>query len=229
MQGIAQSPHVGFGDVRNLDLYTTPGVTRINNAMDLESATTITKLVKWIVRDPNTPANLYAVDEAGDVWASTDTGGSWAALGTQPTTGGEGQGMAIWKDYLFVARETKIDTYGPLSGAANWLEFKTDLSADLKWHAMLVSKLDGKLYIGNGRYVTSLAEVSGQNFADGTAATYTYTTQALTLPEDYKVKCLAELGNNLMVGTWKGASIEQFKVADIFPWDGSAATYGQPI
>jgi len=235
-QGIAPSPHVGFGDMRNLDIFSIPGVVKLNNILEKESTTAVTATVKWVVRDPvtNSGQNFYAVDSAGDLYVSTDNGETFADLAAQPTTGGEGQGLAIWKDYLFCARETIIDTYGPLSGSPDWLEFKTDLTSDLNWHPMLVSKLDGKLYIGSGRYIATLEEKAGQNFADGTAATYTWsggdsTNNALTLPEDYKIKCLVEQGNNLMIGTWVGVNIWDNKIADIFPWDGNSTTYGTPI
>ncbi len=236
-QGIAQSPHVGFGNMRNLDIYSVPGVVKLNNKLANASTTAVTKRVKWIVRDPvtNTGQNVYAVDTAGDVYVSTNSGTTFADLGTQPTSGGAGQGMAIWKDYLFIARATAVDLYGPLSNTPAWRNSWAGLTmtTDSLWHPMLVSKLDGKLYIGSGRYIDSVAEVSGQNFAWDTGGTYTATAKALTLPEDYRVKSLAEQGNNLMVGTWQGsanaAAITENKIADIFPWNGSSATYGKPI
>jgi len=227
--GIAQSPHVGFADVRNLDIFTIPGIARLNNTMT--SVGTITGLIKWIVRDPVTPANFYAVDGAGDVYVSTNSGVSFDALGTQPTAGGAGQGLAIWKDYLFCPRATGMDLYGPLSSSPAWRNGWAGLTMDTDalWHPMLSSKLDGELYGGAGRYVFNIAEVSGQTFLWDDVDTYTSTSQALTLPTGYRVKCLEELGNNLMIGTWKGTTITDFKIADIFTWDGSSTTYGQPI
>ena len=105
------------------------------------------------------------------------------------------------------------------------------MTSDALWHPMLGSKLDGKLYIGAGRDVASVAEVSGQNFTWDDTATYSATAQALTgrLPEDYRVKCLAELGNNLMIGTWVGTNIYENKIADIFPWDGTSVSYNDPV
>src|SRR3990167_5621174 len=111
-QGISQSPHVGFGNMRNLDIFSVPGVAKLNNILANASTTAVTARVNWIVRDPVTPANFYAVDTAGDLYVSTDSGETFADLGTQPTTGGAGQGLAIWKDYLFCARATAVDLYG---------------------------------------------------------------------------------------------------------------------
>lgn len=230
MQGISPSPHVGFGDMRNLDIFSIPGIVRLNNILANASTTAVTARVKWIVRDPVTVANIYAVDTAGDVYVSTDSGASFADLGSQPSNGGAGQGAVIWKDHLIIPRATAVDAYGPLSSSPNWNNgFQTDLDTDDEWHPMLVSKNDGKLYIGGGRYVASLSEVVGKNFSDSDAATYIWTPRALTLPEDYRIKSLAELRNNLMIGTWMGSTITDFKIADIFPWDRSSLTYGQPI
>ena len=229
-QGISQSPHVGFSDVRNLDIFTVPGIARLNNPLT-SVGTSVTGLFKWIVRDPVTPANIYAVDDSGDVFVSTDSGASFAVLGTQPTAGGAGQGLAIWKDYLFCPRATAMDLYGPLSGSPAWRNGWAGLTMDTDsaWHPMLVSRNNGGLYGGAGRYIFTVSEEVGQTFAWDNAATYTATAQALDLPTGYKVKCLEELGNNLMIGTWKGTTITDFRIADIFTWDRSSTTYGQTI
>lgn len=225
-RGIAQSPHVGFGDVRNLDIFSNPGVVNLNNLLAKKSSTTVDAQVKWAVQDPVTPANLYALDENGVVYNSADSGATWAELSDR---GGTGQGLAIWKGYLFVAETTTIDVYGPLASSPAWTNDWKTIDSDALWHPLLVSKNDGKLYGGAGRYIFSLDEVSGQTFDPATSSTYTYTQQALDLPPNYRVKCLAELGNNLMIGTWQGTNVYDLRIADIFPWDRSSTSFGQPI
>lgn len=226
-QGIAPSPHTGFANMQNLDVTSKPGVVRLNPILSKVSSTTVTAQIKWIVKNPASPANIYALDSNGVVYNSSDSGATWASLSDRA---GNGQGLAVWKDYLFVATGANIDTYGPLSGAAAWSTNWKALSAnDGDWEPILVSKLDGALYIGNGRYIDSLSEVVGQNFAPGSSGTYTFTLAHLTLPEDYRVKCLAEQGNNLMIGTWMGSAIYDNKIADIFPWAPGDTTYQDPI
>jgi hypothetical protein len=189
-------------------------------------------VVKWLVRDPTTTSQCFCIDDGGKVYKSSDSGTTWSLL--NGNTVGLGQGLCIWKDYLFVARTTSLDTYGPLSGqtftvtiaspgvftasqnhglAANdtiifstsgalptgitagtvyyiiaaglsatdfeisatqggaaintsgtqsgthkytaWKSgnvFKT-IDSDTLWHPMLLSKLDGKLYGGAGRFI----------------------------------------------------------------------------
>lgn len=221
-QGIAPSPHLGFGNMRNLDIFSVPGVCKLNNILVKKSGTTVDAQIKWMVKNPASPANIYAIDANGSVYNSADSGDTWAELSDRE---GVGQGIVVWKDYLIVAEGDYLDTYGPLSGTAGWTNDWQALGEnDGTWEPMWVSKWDGNLYIGNGRYISSLAEVSGQNFAPGTGGTFTWTPQALTLPENYRVKCLEEIGQNLAIGTWQGTNIYDNKIADIFLWDYESAT-----
>lgn len=232
-QGIAQSPYIGFGDVRNLDIYSEPGIAQLNNILVKKTGTTVTAQVNWIVRHPITTTEIYALDAAGTVYKSTDTGATWAVLSGSSSTNAHGNGLAIWKNYLFVARDTNLDVCGDGTAtgitAANWtLGWKT-IDSDVLWHPMLTSKLDSKLYGGAGRQIFTLEELT--TFAPGSGSTYTFTQQALTggLPSSYRIKCLEELGSNLMIGTWQGTNVYDIRVADIFPWDGTSTGYGQPI
>ena len=226
-EGISQSPHVGFGDVRNLDISSIPGICRLNNIM-VKKSSTVDATVNWIVRDPVTSTNIYALDSNGSVYNSANSGSTWAELSDR---GGSGQGMAIWKNYLFVAEDTTLDVYGPLDGSPSWTNNWAGLTldTDATWHPMLVSNNDNKLYIGAGRYIASVDENTGQTFAPGTGATYTATAQALDLPPSYRIKCLAELGNYLIMGTWQGTAVTDIRIANIFSWDRSSVSFGQPI
>lgn len=225
-QGISQGAHIGFADVRQLDLDTEIGVAMMNKIMTKISTTVVDAQVKWIVRDPVTTDNVYSLDSNGVVYKYVISTNTLTELSDR---GGTGQGMAIWKDYLFVAEETTIDIYGPLSGSPAWTDNWSGLTMDTDalWHPMLHSKLDDKLYIGCGRFVATIEELT--TFAPGTAATYTPTAQALDLPSSYRIKCLEELGNNLMIGTWKGTNVYDIREATIFIWDGAAVSFSQPI
>ena len=314
-QGISQSPHTGFADVRNLDINSIPGIARLNKILVKKSGSEVTRPIYWKIRNPLVSTEFFAVGDTGIVLTSTDSGDTWAVLPGNGLTNAAGQGLAIWKDYLFVARTTSLDTFGPLSGQGitgitiaspgivqhtahgfstqdgttiifstsgalptgltagtlyyvgtvhnvnefsvsltqagadinttgtqsgthkykfwrsslgDSLTFKT-IDSDVLWHPMWVSKNDNKLYGGAGRFVFSLDEVSGQTFTPITAGTFTWTQQALDLPSPYRIKCIRELGNFLMLGTWQGTAVTDFPIADIFPWDRSSASFGQPI
>jgi len=226
--GVSRSPHFGNADMRNIDITSIPGVAQMNNIAEKKSGTTIDAQPLWIVQDPNTPADFYCLDVNGVLYKSADSGDSWSEISDR---GGSGEGLAIWKDYIFVFEDTKIDVYGPLSGAAAWSNDWATIGT-ASWHPTKVSDNDGNLYFGCGRYVGYISEVSGQDFAPGTSATYSRTlgtsaSNSLDLPEDYKIKCMEELGNNLMLGTYRGS--ETNRTANIFPWDRSSTSFGQPV
>jgi len=229
--GIGPSPHLGYADMRNMDISSIPGIAKLNNAMDLKSSTTVVGTPQWMVRNPATPAEVYALDSGGKVYKSDDSGASWALM-TGFTSGGHGNGLVIFKNYLIVARDAFLDICGDGSATgitnANWSNSWQAIDSDLLWHPMIISKNDGKMYGGAGKYVFSLEEVAGQTFAPGTGATFTYTQKALDLPSRYRIKCLDELGNNLMCGTWQGATTPA-RIAEIYPWDRSSTSFGQPI
>ena len=310
--GIAQSPYVGFGDVRNLDLKTRDGVAQLNNILAKVSGTTVTAQMNWFAHHPVTPAQIFGIDASANIYKSSNTGSTWTLFGgnaftvtianpavftdvahglltndtliftttgalptgltagttyfviatgltadafevsttqggaavittgTQSgthsmlvTTGANGNGILIWKNYLIVARNGFLDTCGDGTAtgivADNWTFNWQAITSDALFHPMLSSKLDSKLYGGSSNTIYTLAEVAAQTFAPGTGATFTFTKNALTLPPNYRVKCIEELGNNLMIGTWQGTNIYDLRVADIFTWNGSAPTYGQPI
>lgn len=228
--GIAQSPHVGFGCMRNLDISTFPGVAKLNFRLAKQSSTVVTNPPLWQVRNPINPAEIWALDNAGVVYKSANSGSTWAVVGGNTLAGGNnGQGLRIWKNYLFVARTTSIDVYGPLTIPIGWTNSWVVVDSDDIWHPMIVSKNDNKLYGGAGRFIFSVDENTATTFDPGNAATYTFTQEALDLPPNYRIKCLSEQGNNLMAGTWMGTAITDFKVATIFPWDRSSPSFGQPI
>jgi len=65
--GIGPSPHLGYADMRNMDISSIPGIAKLNNAMDLKSSTTVVGTPQWMVRNPATPAEVYSLDSGGKV------------------------------------------------------------------------------------------------------------------------------------------------------------------
>lgn len=325
-QGIAKSPHLGFGDVRNIDIASIPGVARLNKVLGKRTGTTVTTRVNWAKQNPTSNSlfsgEFFALDASGNAYRGINSGATWSVLAGNSLTDAHGNGMEIWEDYLFVARDRYIDTFGPVSGAAftatlanpmvitctsgnhglatndrlilysdgqisssapvtftnngtayfvnvaspttftlsaasGGVELNTsggsqsgnhyfrawksqtaagfgDMTAtyaDALWHPMINSKLDGKLYGGESNQVFKVTKTAGQTFVPGVSASYTFANACMTtaLPSGHRIKCLAEQNNNLMMGTWKGDLVDAFPVADIFTWDGSAPSYGQPI
>jgi hypothetical protein len=220
--GIASSPLLGFADMRNIQLGEMPGAASASFLPTKQSGTTITDLPMWIVIDPATQ-KLYSLDQSGNVYKSTDAGVTWSLITGNTLTGGNGQGLAIWKNYLFVCRGTKIDVMA--LAAETWTnDWVTTLDSDSAFHPMILTP-DDKLTIGAGRYIATITETSGSTFAPGTSSTYTFTARAMTLPANYRIKCLAMLGLDLRIGTWMGSNLYDLKVADVFCWDRSSTSF----
>lgn len=223
-KGISSSPHVGFGDMRNVDIFSSPGVLKINKMSVKKSGSTVTNLPLWIKVNPASTGQVFALDRGGQLYKSTDNGETWAAVAGE-TAGGVGQGFEFMGGYVIVARSTSLDVYN-ISGNS-WTNSWKTIDADTIYHPMIRCLNDGKIYGGAGRYVFSIEELT--TFDPTSAGTYTFTQQVLDLPANYRVKTLAELGEKLEIGTWMGSSIYDLRIADIFPWDRSSPSFETPI
>lgn len=195
----------------------------------IHSFKSITGLVYWIVRNPAN-GDLYALDSNGQVHKST-TGGTWAPYAGQANWG-TGQGLAIWKGYLLVARETQMDAVKLSDGTwtASFLDtaMESVTTTSGYFHTMLNS-VDDALYICNDRYIYKLTELTAFNPTVAAGTNYTENATAITLPSNHHAKCLADLGANLMVGTIFGDNFQEHKIADIFPYKRSSLILGIPI
>lgn len=226
--GISPSVVSGeFSDMRCVDIYSEPGLLKAGFIGNKKTGTTVTGLVKWLSLRDGASSVVYAYDSANKLYTAADAGGSWSQVTGNTTTSGSGNGMIVWKGYVITARNTAIDIYN--ISDASWTNGWGGLTLESdEFHPMLVGQ-DDILYIGNGRYVASIKENSGSTFDPTKSATYTATAQALDLPSGYRVRCLAEFGTNLMIGTWQGSNIYDKNVADIFPWDRISDSFTLPI
>ena len=224
-KGIADSPHLGIGDMRNLDVSSEPGVAQIN--FRTVNSTATLDFVKWMVVDPNTPSRIFALGDTSKLYKSTDSGDTWAQV--TGNTAASGQGMTMWKNAVLVALGNRLEVLESPYTSANWTtSFGSNFAGDTDFHPMITGQ-DDIVYGGAGRYIFTLQENANSVFQAGTAATYTMATAALDLPQDYRVKCLEELGADLMIGTTKGTNTQDFNVADIFPWDRTSDTFALPV
>jgi len=226
-QGMADSRVSGpFADIRCVDIYSEPGLLKSAFLATKYSSTTITDFVKWMDIREGQNQNIYAFGDANKLYTASSPVGSWSHVTGNTTSAGSGNGMKIWKGYVFTARNTALDLYS--IGGAAWSNSWAGLTLESDtYHPMFVGQ-DDILYIGNGRYVASVQEVAGSTFDPANGATYVATAQALDLPSNYRVRCLAELGQSLMIGTWQGLATYDKKIADIFPWDRVSSSFDFP-
>ena len=233
VRGLGDSQYVGAGDLRNLDISNIPGIAQLNLAGVKKSGTVFSNAMPmWAVINNDTNKTAFVVDSNHVVYTSdsSSTYSTWTVVTHASASTGHGNGLRIWKGYLCLVGDTLIDWY-KMSTATwvsnGWAGFT--LQSDLLGHPVFNS-LDDKIYVGNSQYVNSIAEVAGQVFNPTSSITYTATDKAVTLPSSYRVRCLEELGTNLMIGTFVGSTLGTMsKVAKIYPWSRSGVILGIPI
>lgn len=181
---------------------------------------------------------IYSLDSNGRVWGTLG-GGSIAFLlhnssldnGASALTNSSGNGLVTFNNsndsatYLFVFRNALIDVINVYGNTAietpswtnGWKTMNTGVGT-ANSHEALVGQ-DNKIYYCDGRYVGSIAELTA--FDPATGSTYTWTSQALDLPQNEIAQCLEEIGSNLLVG---GNSFNK-----IYPWDRVSSSYNSPM
>lgn len=224
--GIADSPHVGFADMRNVDVWSEPGIVKVG-LRTVQSSATIGK-VRWFATNSDDPSMVFGLDEGNRLIRSTNTGATWSTLSDQA---GAGQGLAFWKKNVIVASNDGLIAFD--GNFTSGTTLTPGIDPDGEYHPLLPAQ-DDILYGGAGRYVLSLQEVSGTVFTANSPGSYTLTARALDLPNGYRVKCLEELGTDLAIGTFQGSTNitngnYQIRVSDIFPWDRVSDSFGPPI
>ncbi len=225
--GIAASPYEGITSLKNLNIRYLPGAVYSNYKRILNTAANNIGIPKYWTKDPTTGA-YYIIDSNGRVWTTSDPATvAWTRLAGNDANLGGGQGICVYKGYVFVFRDSVIDYYN-IAGAAWTFAWKTGLQAGV--NHMSIWGQDDIMYFCNGSPLTttkagssigSLATTVGSTFNPATAGTYTYNTIALTLPGfEQSATWLAELQVDLMVAAGK----------NLYPWDRSATNFnGIPV
>lgn len=183
--------------------------------------------------DPNTGKYfILCYDSASavkiQVWEFNGTTNYWTLLsgngqtknGTDPTDGTH-LGIAVWKKYLFVFHDDRVDVCGngTTITQASW---SNSWQTGLTMSASPVSTLWGTidfLYFANGYKVGSLQENSGKTFAPGDATTYTWNTSALTLPSYDTISYMTELKTNLVIASGN----------KLYFWDQISTSFTYPL
>lgn len=175
----------------------------------------------------------YILDSSGQVWM-IGNGSHGYALNTLQFLGNTNRttlsttgslGIAVFKNYLFVFIENKID-YISLSDInsstgpnGNWHIGWQTITSIFTGHKA-ISATDDACYFCNASTVGSILQNAGSTFDPATSSTYTYNASALSLPTYDYATCLAQLGVTLLVG-----GVQTY----IYPWDRVSTSFNYPI
>lgn len=131
-------------------------------------------------------------------------------------------GVTNYDNLFALTSATWVSEWDPATGASNpgTNTLNTPASSTTQ-HPSLYSSNDNIIYIGDGIYIDTLRKKATASTFDPTStASYTWTSQALTIPTSDVVTCLAELGTSLLIGG---------KYNYVYPWDRISAGYSYPI
>lgn len=153
----------------------------------------------------STPIKMYyarkfqqnrMIDSQGNLWEWKDVG-DWELLSQG---NGSGNGMELYGDYIYLFRGGDIDRYQISTGTT---------TADWQTESATVSVVgqDDILYMASGNILLSY---DGSN----------YNNNALDLPSDKNITCIAELGRYLALGTDDNK---------IYLWDRISPSFEMPL
>lgn len=161
VNGIADSPFLGAEVLINADIFSAQGVLRQAFKMTVQGQSNI-DLPKWIVRDPGSTGDIYALDAQQELTISLDGGVTWSGIAGS-LSAGTGNGLTIYKGYVIVVGTSQIDVLLLGSGTPNRV---------VGWQTLLISNgnnpalwgQDDIMYIGDGNSVASVMTKSGKTF-----------------------------------------------------------------
>jgi hypothetical protein len=187
-RGISSSPHTGFQELRNVELFFPPGEMRAGSKTSLTSSATVDGLVRWFFYDASS-GDTYSLADNGDLYRNTGYTGTddWSLIGGTSTTNANGNGFAVWKGYAFIARDTALD-YASLGSITSWTTGWQSLNSDNSHH-ILISE-DDHMYIANGKDLVRLIE--NTTFDPSNGSTYSWSGSVASIADDVSIKTIRD-------------------------------------
>ena len=182
-----------------------------------------------------TTGGYYVLDGSGRTWFYNSGFRFIYLLGVDATaiSNANGNGLAVYKNFVFVFRNAAIDYMNITTGVWYYNWKPSDGTSGAAYDAMVTTSgvnnphyahrgiTDDILYYCDANYVGCFYQnASSASFDPATIATFTFQQKALWLPSDDIANCLAELGQNLLVGGQLNA---------IYPWNRIIQTSGKAI
>jgi len=225
-RGQCSSPYTddgAFSRSQNMDVFGLPGIARINY-LPTKQSTTVTGVPTTFVRDYGSLQKVYAVDHNAAVYYSADAGATWTKISDATD---KGYNIVFWRGYLIAAEGANLKSYDATNG---WVSLSTGLDSTTtdgvnKERHMFVSQNDGKVYICNHNKIATLTEDT--TFDPTSGATFTVTTDAVTLPAGWYARCLTEQRKDLLIGALFGSVSSD--LSTIFLWNRSSQEMDYPV
>lgn len=198
--GIADSDYNGaknsVADMLGFDIHSEPGVMKVNQALTLDSASTITEAISAMVQPGDGNTYLFG-SSTGKIW-SRDNTGTYTLVATNAN--GATYGAEVYKGFIYYFSVSQV---GRVAVGAAWSTRNDSYAAAGGTIDRPTCILNDVLYFGCGTTV-------------GQIDTGTVTVSALALPTGFTVTALGQMGTDLLIGTQ--ISVSPFQ-AQIFRWN----------
>lgn len=195
-----------------LDLYSMPGLIKINQKLTKESGATVDSFVKTII--PCSDGNTYLFSAtSGKIWKRTTATPAVYSL-AETNSNGAMYGAIEDQGYIYYFSNTKIGRWNVGTAWStrndNWATFD---NGDADFHPTI--KVNLICYIGDGNKVAQIR--------DGI-----FTANALDLKTGLRIKSLGQSRNELLIGTFVNDNINE---TEIFKWNtwSESFSYQDPI
>lgn len=188
--GLGKLQQNKFPSLTNCDIHEETGIIMPQYALESESTTPNEACFSAIVPT----GDIYAVSKSsGKIWKRT-TAGVWSLVNTN-ANGGH-RGARYFNGYLFYWTATKLGHFNLNATFTDSFATGTDFRGSCE--------ANNTLLIGNGRYVARVD------------ATNTFSAQEFTLPAQFIITELTNIGDDVLIGTYVSTSVAYCKV---FLWD----------
>ncbi|MCF7835794.1 MAG: hypothetical protein K9M15_01600 [Candidatus Marinimicrobia bacterium] len=191
-----------------LDLHSEPGLLKVHQALAKNSGTTVTEFCR-VSLTTSVGNDLWFSYTSGKIWERT-SGGTWRLVHTTtPAAGNAGcLGAFEFNGYIYWATQSRLhriavadcdDNDWASDATEDWATFSI---TDSSWHPMVIQDLT--LFIGDGYYIASV-DSSG-----------TFTANSLDLKTPYRVKCLIDYEEDILIGTFVNTNVNK---TEVLRWD----------
>ncbi len=162
-------------------------------------------------------APFYMIDVIGRAWSLSAT--KWVFMGNTTRANANGNGIGVYRNYLFVFRNALVD-YMNISTKAwsyGWAAVTLNTASGVNNpHQPFLNTTADTFYFPDAAFVGSIALKGAGPFDPTNATTYTASASSLLLPYNEVAQCVSILGTNLLVGG-------QFNV--VYSWDRTSTGY----
>lgn len=200
--GIADSDYLGsansMADQWGFDVHSEGGLAKVNQALTKESGVIVDDFVKAGVSCSDGNTYLFGSNN-GKIWKRLSNATYSLEATATPATGTAGIMDAIeFEGYIYYAMSDKIGRWQVGTAWStrndNWDYF---VNGDITWHPMKI--VTDVLYIGDRHNV---AQIDNGVFS----------RDALDIPVGLRIKCLGQLGTDLLLGTFSAINIVETKI-----------------